>query len=110
MWTKDNDFPFLFFKLRYLPLELNSQKRDETKAMKCERAPINAFYKWRFWCRRRRGCMYWALSQVVSQFPCIVCTNQTLAAGLAQSLERSTAEREVAGSISGAGPILRVLK
>ena len=32
------------------------------------------------------------------------------AAGLAQLLERLTAEREVAGSISGAGPILRVLK
>ena len=32
------------------------------------------------------------------------------AAGLAQSIERLTAEREVAGSIPGAGPILRVLK
>ena len=32
------------------------------------------------------------------------------AAGLAQSAERLTAEREVAGSIPGAGPILRVLK
>ena len=31
-------------------------------------------------------------------------------AGLAQSLERLTAEREVAGSIPGAGLILRVLK
>ena len=31
-------------------------------------------------------------------------------AGLAQSVERSTAEREVAGSIPGARPILRVLK
>ena len=31
-------------------------------------------------------------------------------AGLAQSVERLTAEREVAGSIPGAGPILRVLK
>ena len=30
--------------------------------------------------------------------------------GLAQSVEPLTAEREVAGSISGAGPILRVLK
>ena len=28
-------------------------------------------------------------------------------AGLAQSLERLTAEREVAGSIPGAGPLLR---
>ena len=35
---------------------------------------------------------------------------QNLAAGLAQSVERSTAEREVAGSIPGARPILRVLK
>ena len=30
--------------------------------------------------------------------------------GLAQSVQRLTAEREVAGSISGAGPLLRVLK
>ena len=29
---------------------------------------------------------------------------------LAQSVENLTAEREVAGSISGAGPMLRVLK
>ena len=32
------------------------------------------------------------------------------AAGLAQSVERLTAEREVAGLIRGLGPILRVLK
>ena len=32
------------------------------------------------------------------------------AAGLAQSVERLTTEREVAGSIPGVGPILRVLK
>ena len=31
-------------------------------------------------------------------------------AGLAQSVERLTAERGVAGSIPGAGPLLRVLK
>ena len=31
-------------------------------------------------------------------------------AGLAQSVERLTAERVVAGSIPGAGPLLRVLK
>ena len=36
--------------------------------------------------------------------------SQTEQAGLAQSVERMTAEREVAGSILGAGPILRVLK
>ena len=35
---------------------------------------------------------------------------QFTAAGLAQSIERLTAEREVAGSIPVAGPILRVLK
>ena len=33
-----------------------------------------------------------------------------IATGLAQSVERLTAEREVAGSIPGTGPILRVLK
>ena len=32
------------------------------------------------------------------------------AAGLAQSVERLTAEREVAGSIPWTGPILKVLK
>ena len=32
------------------------------------------------------------------------------AAGLAQSVERLTAEREVVGSIPGTGPTLRVLK
>ena len=32
------------------------------------------------------------------------------ATGLAQSVERLTAEREVVGSIHGAGPIFRVLK
>ena len=32
------------------------------------------------------------------------------AAGLAQSVEHLTAERDIAGSIPGAGPILRVLK
>ena len=37
-------------------------------------------------------------------------TYSETAAGLAQSVERLTAEREVAGSIPGAGPILRVLK
>ena len=31
-------------------------------------------------------------------------------AGIAQSVERLTVEREVAGSIPGAGPLLRVLK
>ena len=31
-------------------------------------------------------------------------------AGIAQSVERLTAEREVAGSIPGAGPLRRVLK
>ena len=36
--------------------------------------------------------------------------NFLTAAGLAQLIERSTAEREVAGSIPGAGPLLRVLK
>ena len=36
--------------------------------------------------------------------------HSTRAAGLAQSVECLTAEREVAGSILGAGPLLRVLK
>ena len=38
-----------------------------------------------------------------------VFIKEITAAGLAQSVERLTAEREVAGSIPGAGPILRVL-
>ena len=42
----------------------------------------------------------------------LVCSCEALfdSAGLAQSIERLTAEREVAGSIPGTGPILRVLK
>ena len=36
--------------------------------------------------------------------------NLNLFAGLALSVERLTAEREVAGSILGARPLLRVLK
>ena len=36
--------------------------------------------------------------------------SQTEEAGLAQSVERMTTEQEVAGSIPGAGPLLRVLK
>ena len=39
-----------------------------------------------------------------------ICENHLTVAGLAQSVERLTAEREVAGSIPGAGPLLRVLK
>ena len=34
----------------------------------------------------------------------------SILAGLSQSVERLTADREVAGSIPGAGPLLRVLK
>ena len=53
---------------------------------------------------------HWTKWSARSQLPCIVCTNQNSAAGLAQSVERSTAEREVAGSIPGAGSIHKVLK
>ena len=35
---------------------------------------------------------------------------KVIAAGLAQSIERLTAEWKVAGSIPGVGPILRVFK
>ena len=38
------------------------------------------------------------------------CFFALIAAVLAQSVERVTAQREVAGPIPGAGPILRVLK
>ena len=40
----------------------------------------------------------------------LVKSFELTAAGLGQSVERLIAEREVAGSIPGAGPILRVLK
>ena len=40
----------------------------------------------------------------------VIHATSLTAAGLAQSVERLTAEREVTGSIPGAGPILRVLK
>ena len=39
-----------------------------------------------------------------------ICENHLTVAGLAQSVERLTAEREVAGSITGARLLLRVLK
>ena len=45
--------------------------------------------------------------------PCLTFTCKDsfpTAAGLAQSVERLTAEREFQGSISGSGPTLRVLK
>ena len=41
---------------------------------------------------------------------CVVLSYYCNAAGLAQSGERLTAEGEVARSIPGTGPILRVLK
>ena len=39
-----------------------------------------------------------------------ILIQETTVAGLAQSVERLNAEREVAGSIPGAGPLFRVLK
>ena len=47
-------------------------------------------------------------SHVGSKYTCTV-TSLT-AVGLAQSVKRLTAEREVVGSILRAGPLLRVLK
>ena len=46
----------------------------------------------------RRGWVVWSSLIIVT------------AAGLSQSVERLIAEQEVAGSIPGTGPILRVLK
>ena len=40
----------------------------------------------------------------------LALTGLATVAGLAQSVGRLTAEREVAGSIPGAGPLLKVLK
>ena len=57
-----------------------------------------------------------ALVSAVKEYLCVhfkilhCFESQTEQAGLAQSVERMTAEREVAGSIPGAGPLLRVLK
>ena len=105
-------------------LAKNSLTFDKFNVMKQKRWSLKerrCFFKWGFWCRRPCGCMlnlrsllklstelsgHWSMSQ----FPCIVCTNQNLAVGLAQSVERLTAEREVAGSIPGAGSIHKVLK
>ena len=52
----------------------------------------------------------WSFIIVGLIFLQIHTSSSVTAVGLAQSVERLTAEREVAGSISGAGPILRVLK
>ena len=41
---------------------------------------------------------------------CLKLLPEKTVAGKAQSLERLTAEQEVAGSTPGAGPILKVLK
>ena len=50
------------------------------------------------------------LIELLERLKLIQCVNPVTAAGLAQSVERLTAEREVACSIPGVGPILRVLK
>ena len=50
------------------------------------------------------------LIKLLERLKLIQCVNPITAAGLAQSVERLTAEREVACSIPGVGPILRVLK
>ena len=53
-----------------------------------------------------RGCLHEKTRTGASFIPRWLLT----VAGLAQSIERFTAKREVAGSIPGAGPLLRVLK
>ena len=50
-----------------------------------------------------------SVRQSVSQSAYSICVTNTVA-GPAQSVKCLTAEREVVGSIPGAGPILRVLK
>ena len=115
-------FSFLLTEIQTFRTQLpeKSLTFDKFSVMKQKRWSLKehlCFYKWGFWYRRRRGCTlnlpikteHWT-KWSLSQFPCIVCTNQNSAAGLAQSVERSTAEREVAGSIPGAGSIHKVLK
>ena len=53
--------------------------------------------------QKKQNCPFVSFDRVTTLFP-------GSAAGLAQSVERLTAEREVVSSIPGAGPILRVLK
>ena len=73
---------------------------------------------WRYWLNRIILFLYISFSRTLSLFQKLLeikflPTNLPecmTAAGLAQSVERLTAERKVAGWIPGAGPILRVLK
>ena len=61
----------------------------------------------------RAGILYCMLLRKIMtprNFLSLKQNNSEFAEGLAQSVERLTAEREDAGSIPGAGPILRVLK
>ena len=69
------------------------------------------------WRKRGNGCfcrLAFVICNSVYLGACSACVCVFVclrtAAGLAQSVQRLTAEREVAGSIPGAGPILRVLK
>ena len=64
------------------------------------------FYKKKIW----KFCRNWTLASSRSESVNLASRISFTAAGLAQSVERLTAEREVAGSIPGARPILRVLK
>ena len=52
----------------------------------------------------------WKIKESCYVYTTISTTELSTAAVFAQSVKRVTAEREVAGSIPGAGPILRVLK
>ena len=63
-----------------------------------------AFFRVNFWFRDFLRAMIFAL--IFPDHP----RHLKCAAGLAQSVERLTAEREVAGSIPKVGPILWVLK
>ena len=52
-----------------------------------------------------KGIFLWTYFEILHCFE-----SQTEQTGLAQSVERMTAEREVVGLIPGAGPLLRVFK
>ena len=90
----------------------HDESRDRERRPRSELSPGRGPRHW----EDKRGGRFLTV-QVMNNLKCLNCllllTNliqEHCAAGLAQSVERLTAEREVVGSIPGAGPTLRVLK
>ena len=84
---------------------LKSLKSEWIRKITTQQAKASKVNKVRCILLKIRASIY-----LLESFTGIPIQIQMTAAGLAQSVECLTAEREVGGSIPGAGPILRVLK